>query len=239
MKLPVVAKAKLVHLPQPSLDPASGLLLLILVLMLAMGAMGAAQAKVHAPGRHRSRAAFRLASYTLPVEPAPPVRQALVWDGRDLDGDGAPDFANPTGGQPRGHDAYGDGFFHASRDGGSRPHEGVDYDARPGQLVSAPISGVISRIGFAYPGDTHLKYVEIENPALNLTARALYIDPSVSVGDTVTLGAPIGHALSLQRRYPGITNHVHLEIAEQGRRIDASTVIFARRADDSLMAAMN
>jgi hypothetical protein len=81
--------------------------------------------------------------------------------------------------------------------------------------------------------------VEIENPALKVTARALYVDPSVHEGDTVRLGEPIGTAVSLQRRYPGITNHVHLEIAEAGRKIDAQTVILAKRDDGALMAAMN
>jgi peptidoglycan LD-endopeptidase LytH len=81
--------------------------------------------------------------------------------------------------------------------------------------------------------------VEIDNPALKLEARVLYVDPRVAVGDTVALGRPIGTAHSLQVRYPGITNHIHLEIAEGSRKIDAQTVILARRSDAGVMAAMN
>ena len=215
--------------------------MLLLGLAIAAGSLGAAEA---AAGSGPLRPAESQAAILQPVSaPAPELAEAAppapAWQGRDIDGDGAPDFANPTGGAPRSHDAYGDGWFHARRDGGSRPHEGVDYDDQPGQPVMAPISGYVSKIGFAYPGDTRLRYVEIENPALRLTARALYVDPAVQVGQSVELGRPIGTALSLQRRYPGITNHIHLEISEAGRRIDAQTVILARGPDSGVMLGMN
>lgn len=177
------------------------------------------------------------------IAPAPLVElqpdPGPAWEGADIDGDGAPDFANPTGRATRGHDAFGDGWFHASRDGGARAHEGVDYDSRAGQAVEAPISGYVSKIGYAYPGDERFKYVEIENPALHVTARVFYVNPEVGVGETVELGHEIGRARSLQARYRGITDHVHLEIERRGRRIDAQTVILARRDDAGVMAAMN
>jgi murein DD-endopeptidase MepM/ murein hydrolase activator NlpD len=161
----------------------------------------------------------------------------LVWEGADLDGDGRPDIANPTGQAPRGDDAYGEGRFHATRDGGAREHEGVDYVATPGQAVVAPISGFVSKIGCAYPGDQTLHYVEIDNPALHLTARVFYVDPNVAVGDAVAVGHSIGEAHTLQQRYRlGITDHVHLEIAERGRKVDAETLIVARAETDRLAA---
>jgi murein DD-endopeptidase MepM/ murein hydrolase activator NlpD len=161
----------------------------------------------------------------------------VVWEGADLDGDGQPDVANPTGQAPRGEDAYGEGRFHAGRDGGAREHEGVDYVATPGQPIAAPISGFVAKIGYAYPGDQTLQYIEIDNPALHLTARVFYVDPAVAVGDSVAVGRPIGQAHTLQQRYRrGITDHVHLEIAEQGRKVDAETLITAR-AETERMAA--
>ena len=160
-------------------------------------------------------------------QPAPLQR---VWEGADVDGDGRPDFANPTGQEPRGHDAYGEGEFGASRDGGSRRHEGVDFCAEAGQPVKAPISGYVTKIGYAYAGDQTLKFVEITNPALNYAARVFYVNPQVDVGDAVAVGHPIGTARSLQRKYPrGMTNHVHLEIIDRReRRIDAARMIVAR-----------
>lgn len=148
--------------------------------------------------------------------------------GRDLDNDGAADFANPTGEAPRDHDSYGDGEYGASRDGGAREHAGVDYRARAGQTVVAPISGYVVRIGHAYADDQTLRYVEIANPALNLTARVFYVRPDVDVGEAVRIGRGIGRAETLQDRYPGITDHVHLELRDGGRPLDAERVIVAR-----------
>lgn len=163
--------------------------------------------------------------------PLPPARiQKLVWDGADIDGDGAPDFANPTGKPMRAHDAYGEGEFGASRDGGARRHEGVDYDAAPGQKVVAPISGFVSKIGYAYAGDTDLKFVEVSNPALGYVARVFYVDPTVEVGQAVRVGAVVGTAHSLQAKYPdGMTNHVHTELTgPDHRNLDATRLITAR-----------
>lgn len=157
-----------------------------------------------------------------------------VWQGRDVDGDGAADFANPTGLAPRAHDDFGSGAYGASRDGGRRRHAGVDYVAEAGQTVVAPISGYVSRIGYTYGDTDRYRYVEITNPALGYEARVFYVSPDVEVGQAVRVGAPIGHAASLQTRYAGITDHVHLEIAAPGRgRIDATRMIAQRtvRAD--------
>ena len=176
------------------------------------------------------------------ARPAPPVTkivaqsvpaaqvERLVWRGADVDGDGQPDFANPTGHDVRKTDAYGCGEFGASRDGGARRHEGVDFMADPDQPLVAPISGYVSKIGFAYPGDNVLKFVEINNPALRYTARIFYIDPQVELGQAVHVGQPIGVHHTLEQKYPGgMTDHVHLEIIDnRGERIDATRLITAR-----------
>lgn len=155
---------------------------------------------------------------------------AVTWEGRDLDGDGASDVVNPTGHSPRGLDAYGSGRFGASRDGGTRQHMGVDYIATAGQAVLAPISGYVTKIGYPYADDTELRYVEIDNPALKISARVFYVDPGVVVGQAVRLGTRIGVAQTLQARYPGgITDHVHLEMADgAGHKLDAATLLLAR-----------
>ena len=92
------------------------------------------------------------------------------------------------------------------------------------------ISGFVSKIGYAYDGDTGLRYVEIENPALKISARVFYVSPQVQVGQVVRLGTPIGVAQTLQTRYPGgIVDHVHLELGDRaGHKLDASTLIQQR-----------
>jgi murein DD-endopeptidase MepM/ murein hydrolase activator NlpD len=160
-------------------------------------------------------------------KPKPP--RVLKWVGKDVDGDGAPDFVNPTGQGQRTSDAYGYGVFGAPRDGGSRPHLGVDFKATAGQAVKAPISGYVTKIGYAYAGDTNLKFVELSNPALHYKARVFYVNPKVDVGDAVHLGQTVGTAHTLQTKYPGgMTDHVHLEITNPaGRKIDAARVLTA------------
>jgi murein DD-endopeptidase MepM/ murein hydrolase activator NlpD len=159
--------------------------------------------------------------------PAPMVSK-IVWNGLDVDADGAADFVNPTGQVPRTHDAFGHGEFGASRDGGSRHHEGVDYVADAGQDVAAPISGFVTKIGYAYGGANSPRFVEITNPAIGYVARTFYIDPGVVVGEAVRLGQTIGTVVSLQSHYPGITDHVHLEVMKAGERLNAETLIVAR-----------
>jgi murein DD-endopeptidase MepM/ murein hydrolase activator NlpD len=205
--------------------------LVIAAVGAAVVSVGIAEAAVHAQAINLRFGSLQKASLTSGPAPEPvELRTRLVWEGADLDGDGQPDIANPTGHGPRQTDAYGEGRFHASRDGGEREHEGVDYIATPGQPVEAPISGYVAKIGFAYPDDNQLRYVEIDNPALHLSARVFYVDPDVAVGDSVAVGHPIGQAHTLQHRYPlGITDHVHLEIADaKGRKLDAQTLIVAR-----------
>lgn len=150
--------------------------------------------------------------------------QAPAWMGKDVNGDSVPDFANPTGHQVRGHDGFGFGFFGASRDAGGRKHEGVDYVAATGQKVEAPMAGEVSKVGWAYAGDIY-RYVEITNPVLGYVARVFYVDPDVKVGDVVSLGQPVGKAENLQRRYRGITEHVHLEILKGGVHLDPASMI--------------
>jgi murein DD-endopeptidase MepM/ murein hydrolase activator NlpD len=187
--------------------------------------MVAAMENPHVAPRTPPPAVQRLLA-RMAAKPQKAVRKELVWSGADIDGDGAPDFANPTGGVPRGHDDFGDGQFGARRDGGVREHEGVDYVAKAGQDVAAPISGYVTKIGYAYAGSSDLKFVEISNPALGYVARAFYVTPGVEVGQTVRLGETIGRDQSLQKHYPGITNHVHLEVMEPGgERVNAAELI--------------
>ncbi|CAN5532553.1 hypothetical protein BH10PSE4_BH10PSE4_14390 [soil metagenome] len=209
--------------PAKTLAPlARGALGLALVFApMVVAAMETPNTVQHVPSPTVQRLLDQLAA-----KPPSPVRKELVWSGADIDGDGAPDFANPTGAAPRGHDAFGDGEFGASRDGGARDHEGVDYTAKAGQDVKAPISGYVTKIGYAYAGSSDLKFVEITNPALGYVARAFYVTPDVEVGQTVRLGQTIGQDQSLQKHYPGITNHVHLEVMQPGgERVNAAALI--------------
>ena len=195
---------------------------------LAAEAMAESHA-VSAPSLERSVARTYAALGLSAAEAVSPPPERLVWIGVDVDGDGQADFANPTGREVRGCDGYGCGEYGADRDAGGRRHEGTDFDASVGQKVDAPISGYVSKIGAAYSGDPRYHFVQITNPALHYEARVFYVDPSVREGQAVHIGQPIGRAHSLQPRYNGITNHVHLEIERiGGRKLDAARFIAER-----------
>lgn len=195
-------------------------------LLAVAGSAALAAPVVHKAGAPGAPLAARIVARSVPA----PQVERLVWRGADIDGDGQADFANPTGHDTRKTDAYGCGEFGASRDGGARRHEGVDFLADAEQPLVAPISGYVSKIGFAYPGDNVLKFVEITNPALRYTARVFYIDPQVELGQAVHVGQSIGVHHTLEQKYPGgMTDHVHLEIIDnRGARIDATRLITAR-----------
>jgi len=202
--------------------------------LLVLGGFGlvlmhaSAQARAGSGALQPAPAKTVLARVVEAIAPAPAPEPVEVWEGRDVDGDGAGDFVNPTGEAVREHDDYGLGRFGASRDGGTRDHAGVDFVSEAGQKVVAPISGYVTRIGYAYDDAPELRYVEISNPALRYTARVLYVRPSVKVGQAVRLGTPIGKAATLQERYPGITDHVHLEVMRRGARVNPETVLAVR-----------
>jgi len=184
----------------------------------ALFAVVAQAAETHAPDLKAAVAEAR---------PAPEPTYTLVWEGIDVDADGAGDFANPTGFEVRAHDDFGYGEWGASRDGGAREHEGVDYVGFAGQDVMAPIAGQVTRMGYAYADGAH-KYVEITNDTTGYVARVFYVDAEVAIGETVALGQKIGTLKSLQARYPGITDHVHLEMMKGGARFDCARVIVSR-----------
>lgn len=148
----------------------------------------------------------------------------------------APDVVSPTGHDVRGEDVYGAGAFGASRGGGARRHRGADYIAEPGEIVRAPIAGVVERIGFAYRGDDRYRYVEVADADTQRAVRVLYVGPLVQLGAVVRAGDPIGRAQDLSGRYPrGITNHVHVELRDNGVIEDpARPLAHAARSDVDL-----
>ncbi len=157
-----------------------------------------------------------------------PLEDAPIKAGDEFQPAAAPvlDLVNPTGHEIRGEDRYGAGAFGASRGGGARRHRGADYVSEPGEVVRAPISGIVQRIGFAYRGDARYQYVELGSADETRAARVLYVGPTVQLGAFVRAGEPIGWAQDLSTRYPrGITNHVHVEIKQDGVLADPAIVL--------------
>jgi len=118
-------------------------------------------------------------------------------------------WVNPTNGFIRQCDSKGCGHYGASR--GDRRHTGVDYIATPDQAVKAITSDTVTIIGHTYSDDLSFRYVTIEADN-GLVVRQLYVLPSVVTGMRVNAGDVIGTYQRLGIRYPGITEHVHIDI---------------------------
>lgn len=139
------------------------------------------------------------------------------------------EFVNPTGNGIRGCDIHGCGEFGASRIHGS--HRGTDYIAGlgstgTGQDILAVRGGMVSKIGYPYWDDLSYRYVEITTLD-GYRIREFYVSPidGLKRGSLVEAGQVIGTYQSLQRRYPEITDHVHVEIMKNGKHIDPALLI--------------
>jgi|SRR5450432_198675 len=127
----------------------------------------------------------------------------------------------------RTRDGFGSGQFGVSRDGGSRVHKGLDVVARPKELIFSPIKGTIIREAFPYKSDLSVRGVVIRGTAEweDYEVKIFYAEGLLS-GDVVP-GQHIAFAQDLGRKYPGITNHVHIEVRCKGTVI-APQEIFAQ-----------
>lgn len=130
--------------------------------------------------------------------------------------------------QSRGKDIgiYGSGQYNASRDGGKRKHKGLDIIAKSGQEVYAPFPCRIKRKGLAYKNDSHFKLLELEGLGQwsAYLVRVLYVKPMPMCQSEFAAGDIIGSAQDLWRRYPGIINHIHVEVYELGVEINPSEI---------------
>jgi len=138
-------------------------------------------------------------------------------------------YGKPTGLGIRGTDAYGGGFFGATR--GHRIHDGTDYISTPGNNVYAPLSGRVRRISKPYSSGIDamaLSGLEIE-ASDGTKCWAWYMQPSSNIiGRVVKAGTTIiGKATTLKNRYKnGMTDHIHIRIhTRQGVKINPATVI--------------
>ncbi len=150
----------------------------------------------------------------------------LCPDCRQKDGS----WVNPTGGSVRGCDAKGCGAFGAPRDGGGSDHLGMDFVATLAQNVKAVTSGSVTDIVEVYRDPAKRGYTQIEIERTDgQVVKELYVAsaPGVVVGTPVTAGQIIGTQQPLQRIYPGITEHVHVQIQQRrnGRPYNPETVI--------------
>ena len=124
-------------------------------------------------------------------------------------------------------DCFGAGHFNASR-GPSRRHIGVDVVSVPGDKWAALNDGKVTKLGYPYADDLTFRYVEVTD-AQGWRWRYFYIVPltGLKVGAPVRKGDVVGICQTLQKRYKGITEHVHVEILGPKGVIDPTPFILS------------
>ena len=118
--------------------------------------------------------------------------------------------------QERGQDKWGSGAYLASR--GGRDHNGVDLAVQPETEIKATFAGTVTKLGFPYGDDLNYRYVQISKDGYDY--RIFYVHPIVNIGDEVTEDTIIGTSQNLNKRYEGITEHVHLEVKKDGEFVN-------------------
>ena len=134
-------------------------------------------------------------------------------------------LTNPTGQKIR-VDSKGDGRWGASRDGGTRRHEGIDLSAAEGQPIFCPIDGRVRNFGKDEASVPMLIiYPTIPNPHYD-RVEILYVDAPEGVKPKeyrdIAAGEPIGVAANLQDLgySKGVGAHVHIQLKKNGIKID-------------------
>jgi murein DD-endopeptidase MepM/ murein hydrolase activator NlpD len=129
-------------------------------------------------------------------------------------------------------DDFGLGHFGAPR--GSRTHRGTDYKAITGTSVKAPFLGYISKIGFAYVGNTEQKYIEVTSiKQTNKRVRIFYIKNPLAVDNIVEEGAHIANVGNISKKYDTATrkmdNHIHYETIIDDIHVDSALYLKPRK----------
>lgn len=134
------------------------------------------------------------------------------------------------------NDEAGGGDYGDKRDSSVRNllgrHRGVDYAARPGLAVIAPLDGNITRTGKNF--SKGLPAIEIQGTGRyeKYYVKIAYAKTNLDVGDSVKQGFTIGSVVSLSGETnpygPGyddakegkMNNHIHVELLFDGKRVN-------------------
>jgi len=116
------------------------------------------------------------------------------------------------------NDPWGSGQYGASR--GHRSHKGLDIKTKAGDKIYAPISGTLIREALPYAGDLRYRGLLLKGNGewAGYIIKMFYVKGVLS--GSVKGGQFIGNAQDLTKKYPNITNHIHLEVKKNGSYIN-------------------
>jgi hypothetical protein len=103
-------------------------------------------------------------------------------------------------------------------------HQGLDIEAKPGEEVYSPIEGEVIREALPYADDPSFRGLLIRGAGAwaGYEVKLFYVE-GLLCGKAIP-GQSIGRAQDLTFKYPGITNHVHLEVTVDGKALSPTEI---------------
>ena len=126
------------------------------------------------------------------------------------------------------NDSSGGGSFGASRDGGTRAHNGTDLLVTPGQSIRTPFAATVVRYAIPYANDSRYSGVLLQGVGAMAAyqVKIFYLSPTVQPGQFLPQGAQVGTAQKISTKYGGgMKDHVHVEVYRNGTLINPATVL--------------
>jgi hypothetical protein len=125
-------------------------------------------------------------------------------------------FVNPTGGKKINHSPF---------------HTGIDVFSKPSEKVYSMIVGKVLRIESDEKSSWCGLTIKGNNDDVNYAVRILGINPITDVETKVDLQTAIGIAQDPSIDFPGIKPYLHIELYQDGKRIDPTNFIVSRLKD--------
>lgn len=114
-------------------------------------------------------------------------------------------------------------FFGVKRNSAAKTHRGIDFGARTGTPVLAAADGKVVEVTDRFDGEPGYGKVIVIEHANRLRSVYAHLDSrSVKVGDSLRSGQVIGLSGATGK---ATGPHLHLEVIEDGRRIDPARLI--------------
>jgi murein DD-endopeptidase MepM/ murein hydrolase activator NlpD len=137
-------------------------------------------------------------------------------------------------------DDFGYGHFGASR--GARTHKGVDYVGLENTIVRSPVTGTITKYGWAYDLEHNQRYIQITKRGSDEKHRLFYtqMDTKLDVGDEIIEGASVGFLGNISKMHDTqdkkMLNHLHYEIVIDGVHKDPE-ILYEKKNLDTIKSA--
>ena len=132
----------------------------------------------------------------------------------------------------RGNDPTGHGYYGAQR--GTKKHKGVDLVASEGEVVTSPIQGMVTKLGYPYSFALQFRYIEISNDIYRV--RLMYVNPlkNLKLGDRLFEGDLIGRVQHIAGYWNlKMKNHIHVEVYKYGLLTDPEPLLVCEDYDIS------